>query len=134
MKKLADLFALLAVISTQLLGWGTKGHAIVAALAYSRLTPVTKKNIHQLLGDDNLAAIASWADEVRRDRDETYGWHFVDIPKDASGFDAARDCYRPQDRHANAANDHHHYLVDWIDMFRAVLAHETATSKDRGGA
>src|SRR5215831_6490007 len=131
MKKLVAIVALLALISSQVLAWGTKGHAVVAALAYSRLTPVTKKNIRQLLGDDNLAAIASWADQVRRDRDESYGWHFVDIPKDAPGFDEARDCYRPQDKHANAANDHHNCVVDRIEMFRAVLADENASKKDR---
>lgn len=131
MKKLAALLALLALISTQLFGWSARGHAIVAALAYSRLTPVAKKNIHQLLGDDNLAAIASWADEVRRDRDESYGWHFVDIPKDAAGFDDSRDCFRPQDKHANSANDHHNCVVDRIEMFRAVLADENASKKDR---
>ena len=39
-----------------------------------------------------MASIASWADEIRRSRPETAGWHFVDIPIDQPHLDMARDC------------------------------------------
>ena len=46
-----------------------------------------------LLGSDAmLVHEANWADEVRDQRPETGPWHFVDIPLDAPGYDAARDC------------------------------------------
>ncbi|MFI5104864.1 MAG: S1/P1 nuclease, partial [Terriglobales bacterium] len=95
MKKIVALALLAVLVPTQLSAWGAKGHAIVADIAQSRLTPMTRKNLQLLLGSDSLASIASWADLVRKQRDESYNWHFVDIPKDASGFSQQRDCFRP---------------------------------------
>jgi hypothetical protein len=131
MKKLIALLLLLAVVSTQLVAWGPKGHAIVADIAQSRLTPLAKKNLQLLLGTDSLASIASWADQVRRDRDESYDWHFVDIPKDAAGFSEQRDCFRPQDNHKDAQTDHHNCVVDRIEIFSKILADEKASRADR---
>jgi hypothetical protein len=68
--------------------WGRKGHAAVAALAESRLTPQAQQEVHELLtGDLNrdgkpsgrttLAAIASWPDEIRdiAPAKAFKGWH-----------------------------------------------------------
>ena len=131
MKKLIALLLLASFIPAQLSAWGPKGHAIVADIAASRLTPVTKQNLRLLLGDDSLASIASWADLVRKDRDESYDWHFVDIPKDASGFSEERDCFRPQDKHKDAMTDRHNCVVDRIESFQKVLADENASRNDR---
>src|SRR5262249_575700 len=131
MKKLTAALALLTFIPAQVSAWGPKGHAIVANLAASRLTPATKENVQLLLGDGSLASIASWADDVRKERDETYDWHFVDIPKDAAGVVESRDCFRPQDNHKNAQTDHHNCVVDRIEMFRQVLVDENASRADR---
>ena len=130
MKKLIAVF-LIAIIPVQLFAWGPKGHAIVADIASSRLTPAARKNLQLLLGDNSLASIASWADSVRKERDESYGWHFVDIPKDAAGFSEERDCFRPQDKHKNADVDHHNCVVDRIEMFQKVLGNENASAADR---
>ena len=130
MKKLIALF-LIALIPVQLLAWGPKGHAIVADIAASRLTPLAKQNLQLLLGADSLASIASWADSVRKERDESYDWHFVDIPKDAAGFSEERDCFRPQDKHKNADTDHHNCVVDRIEMFQKILGDEKASRADR---
>ena len=130
MKKLIALL-LIALIPAQLLAWGPKGHAIVADIAASRLTPTAKQNLQSLLGADSLASIASWADSVRKERDESYDWHFVDIPKDAAGFSEERDCFRPQDKHKNADTDHHNCVVDRIEMFQKILGDEKASRADR---
>ena len=130
MKKLIALL-LIALIPAQLLAWGPKGHAIVADIAASRLTPIAKQNLQSLLGADSLASIASWADSVRKERDESYDWHFVDIPKDAAGFSEERDCFRPQDKHKNADTDHHNCVVDRIEMFQKILGDEKASRADR---
>ena len=119
------------LVPTRLLGWGRDGHAIVAALAQAHLTQGAKQGVQTLLNDQSLASIASWADEVRPQRDETYDWHFVDIPKSASGFDDARDCYRPEDNHAGAQTDHHNCVVDRIEMFKQVLMNPSASDNDR---
>ena len=131
MKKNVTLLLLAAFIPAQMLAWGPKGHAIVADIAASRLTPVAKHNLQFLLGADSLASVASWADSVRKERDESYGWHFVDIPKDAAGFSEERDCFRPQDKHKDALTDHHNCVVDRIEMFQKTLGDEKASRPDR---
>ena len=115
MKRLTATLALLAFTSAQLWAWGPKGHAIVADIAASHLSPAARKNIQLLIGNDSLASISTWADEVRRDRDESYNWHFVS----------------PQDRHKNALTDHHNCVVDRIEMFQKVLSDETAPRAER---
>jgi len=117
--------------STHLGAWGPKGHAIIGDLAASHLTPVTKANIQLLLGNDSLASVASWADQVRKDHDESYNWHFVDIPKDAPGFSEERDCFRPQDKHKDAQTDHHNCVVDRIEIFQKTLADENTSRTER---
>jgi len=130
-KKIIAILVLIGFISTQLSAWGPKGHAIVADTAASRLTPIAQQNLQLLLGGDSLASIASWADSVRKERDESIDWHFVDIPKDAPGFSEERDCFRPQDKHKDALTDHHNCVVDRIEMFQKVLGDEKASRVDR---
>jgi hypothetical protein len=130
-KKIIALLLLATLVPTQLSAWGPKGHAIVADIAQSRLTPETRKNLLLLLGNDSLASIANWADQVRKERDESFGWHFVDIPKDAQGFSQERDCFRPQDKHKDALTDRHNCVVDRIEMFRKVLGDESASKENR---
>ena len=113
---------LIASIPAQLLAWGPKGHAIVADIAASRLTPIAKQNLQFLLGADSLASIASWADSVRKEHDESYDWPFVDILKDASGFSEERNCFRPQDKRKDALTDHHNCVVERIGIFQKILA------------
>lgn len=131
MKKLIAIFMLVSLVPSQVIAWGPKGHAIVADIATAHLTSQTRNNLKLLLGDASLASIASWADEVRKQRDESYGWHFVDIPKDAAGFSDERDCFRPQDKHKDAQTDHHNCVVDRIQMFAKVLGSENAGREER---
>ena len=114
-----------------LVGWGHDGHEIVASLAQTRLTENTKTGVRSLIGDASLASIASWADEVRPERDETYNWHFVDIPTKASGFSDERDCFLPASRHKGSATDHHNCVVDRIEIFKKVLSDSNASHDDR---
>lgn len=91
MRKVTALIALI-MLPCQFFGWGSKGHHIVGDIAEAHLSPAAKAAVQSLLGADTLASISTWADEVRRDRPETYNWHFVDIPADSKGYDSARDC------------------------------------------
>jgi hypothetical protein len=119
---------------TALIGWGPDGHEIVAALAQARLTENARKGIQSLIGEASLASVANWADEVRPQRDETYNWHFVDIPMNASGFSDERDCFLPSSKHKDAATDHHNCVVDRIEMFRQVLSDKNAPKDVRAEA
>lgn len=79
---------LLCCISSPLWAWGKAGHAAVASLAQARLTPTAQAEVALLLKDDldrddkpsgrtNLAAVASWADEIRdiAPPEQYRGWH-----------------------------------------------------------
>lgn len=131
MKKLVTLLLLVILPSAQSFAWGFKGHQIVADIARNHLSSTAKQNLQALLGNDDLAAITNWADEVRPNRPETFGWHFVDIPGNAGGFSEERDCYRPDDKHPTSKDDHHNCVVDRITMFKQVLADKSASQADR---
>ena len=73
--------------------WGADGHSIVAELAQRRLTPEARQEMERLLGRGvSLASVASWADDIRTERPETYNWHFVDIPAAHDRYDPAATC------------------------------------------
>lgn len=129
--KLTAIFLLLLAFSVPSCAWGPEGHRVVADVAWNHLSPLAKRRAAELLGDDSLAEISTWADEVRNQRSETYGWHFVDIPRGAGGFSESRDCYKPDDRHPYSLQDHHNCVVDRIQMFSEVLANSHASQSER---
>jgi hypothetical protein len=127
----AVILALVVTPVVALYGWGRQGHRIIGDIAQERLTEVTKRNVQSLIGNNTLASVSNWADEIRPERDETFGWHFVDIPRNAQTFSDARDCYRPQDRHKGAADDHQNCVVDRIEYFQRILGDKNAAREDR---
>jgi len=92
MKPLVPLIALTVALTGQAQAWGPEGHSIVAEIAQLRLSPPAAAMVHKLLGGRSLASIASWADDERDVRPQTFGWHFVNIPLDASAYNHDRDC------------------------------------------
>src|SRR5258708_3228676 len=131
MKKLIVVLALLTFAYTLLFAWGAKGHRIVGDIARAHLTPTARHNVERLMGKDDLAEVANWADDIKSQRPPTYGWHFVDIAKDSSGFSQPRDCYQPNEKYPYSKEDHHNCVVDRINMFREVLANKNAPQQDR---
>ena len=125
-KNCAAVFVSLMLLSASSFAWGPEGHRIIGEIAETRLTPAARLQVKELLGNDNLAAVALWADEIRSERPESYGWHFVVIPMDASGFSEQRDCFRPDEKHPYTLEDHHNCVVDRITMFERVLADRKA--------
>jgi hypothetical protein len=79
--------------------WGCEGHRVVALIALDQLNPHARRAATQLL--DNRPAdpalrrfcsssslpafvdLSTWADDIRSQRKETSGWHFIDIPLSA---------------------------------------------------
>jgi hypothetical protein len=85
--------ALLLAPTTVAHPWGSEGHSIVAEIAQRHLTPAASEKVREILGGNiSLASIASWADDVRPLRPQTYNWHFVDIPLSDTRYVASRDC------------------------------------------
>ena len=54
------------------LAWGYDGHRIVGEIASHYLTPCAEEAIKDLLGDQTLADVANWADEINSDR--SHNW------------------------------------------------------------
>jgi hypothetical protein len=72
--------------------WAHRGHRVIADIAMDHLTPEARQSLMELLGDNDLASISTWADDIRNGRPETKPWHYVDIPSSANGDQATRDC------------------------------------------
>ena len=83
--------------------WGAVGHRVVARIAWALMNAPARNQVAVLfeVGPDPgresraheaFVAGATWADEVRAARPETYNWHFVDIPVNEARYEAARDC------------------------------------------
>lgn len=67
--------------------WWETGHRTTARLAAYYLTPAASARIAAILQVPNtpeslanaLAAISTWADDVRKDRPDTGPWHYIDL-------------------------------------------------------
>ena len=131
MRRLCSLIVIVALLTPSGFAWGPEGHRIIADVAREHVSAKARRALVELLGDDDLAAISSWADDIRRERPETFGWHFVDIPSSANGFDEARDCYHPSRRSVESRADRHNCIVDRITLFEQVLADRNASRSER---
>ncbi len=76
------------------LAWGNEGHRIIADIAWDHLDSKTLLHLRPFLGNNDLASIATWADDIRSEHPETGPWHYVDIAPASSGY-APSDC--PED-------------------------------------
>jgi hypothetical protein len=123
-KTLARLIVVLTLAPSPALAfaWGRDGHNIVALIAAERLKPEAAAQVKELLGNATLTDVASWADEVRSQRKETAPWHYVDIPFDATGYDAKRD---------GKDGDN---VIDALERFKKILADKTKPAAERAEA
>ncbi len=68
--------------------WGRTGHRAAAKMTQDRLTPAARAAIRAILGPDvSLADASTWADE-QREMEESYRWHFVNVPLSVGRYDA----------------------------------------------
>src|SRR5258708_39564718 len=75
------------------IAWGTEGHEIVALIAAQELSAPARAQVTHLLGSTVMMVHQSnWADEIRDQRRDTGPWHYADIPLNAPGYGARRDC------------------------------------------
>jgi hypothetical protein len=111
LRKSIAVFLVFLAMSPASFGWGHEGHQIIATVAEDHLDETTKVMIQSLLGNNHLYSIASWADDIRRDRRETAPWHYVDIPLGGK-YDARRDCAQPESCVVLKINDFLRVLTD----------------------
>jgi S1/P1 Nuclease len=128
---ISTFLVLLPILPSSSFAWGPAGHRIIATIAEHHLNQETRLRIRELLGSDEFGAISVWADDIKGERPETFGWHFVDIPVNSSGFSEARDCYHPDTRHPETIPDHHNCVVDRILLFKHVLTDKAASQPAR---
>jgi nuclease S1 len=129
----AALVAVLAGVYAPVVGaWGVQGHRLVAALAAERLTPVASRNVAWLLGAQTLADISSWADRYVDAQYQTFYWHFLNIPPEATSYDRDRDCPRQPGVAEGARGDvWRDCAVDRILYHKARIADPTLDRADR---
>jgi hypothetical protein len=118
MRRVAVIVVLCA--SLPVFGWGPEGHNLVARLAAAHLTPAAAARVAEILGPGiSLESIASWADQIRRDRAVTGPWHYIDIPIDKPHLDMARDCPKGD------------CILAKIEEFKKVVVDAAATAVER---
>jgi hypothetical protein len=109
----------LAIAAPDRVAWAGFGHRALARVAAELLTPEARRAVRELLRDSSLASVAVWADEIRARQPETVGWHFVNIPLEAAGYDPAAHCPA------------HDCVIEAIRFNRAVLADPSAPRGSR---
>jgi hypothetical protein len=118
----------------------------VGAIAEERLGPAARRLVREIIGGKSLSDhdVAVWADDVRDRR--TSPWHYVNLPRAADAYVAARDCTSAgcvvsaidaaaaglrDARDATALADSLRFLVHFVaDLHQPLHAGEL---RDRGG-
>ena len=112
--------------------WNAQGHRLVALIADERLTPLARRNVAWLLGPESLADVSSWADRYLDGAYQTFYWHFLNIPPQATSYDRDRDCPRQPGVAAGArADTWRDCAVDRIGYNKARLADTALDRADR---
>ena len=72
-----------------------------------------------MLGDESLADVSTWPDEIRRERKHTAPWHYANVEPDSDRFNLERDC--PDEG----------CVVSAIIKYSHVLRDESASREER---
>jgi hypothetical protein len=132
--------ALVDLLATSAFGYGHEGHQAIAEFARSRLSPSARKAVIQLLGNDDLAAIATWPDDLKLAKkhkgplagdaeaqafNESFPyngqWHFLNLPLGA-------DHYEESGRFSDS-DDIVHKINECIAILEAPKGQPTAFQK-----
>jgi len=110
-KLLWAMFLVLALFFSSPLGfpWGYERHQVIALIAMKYMTADAQAKAGDLLDGSAIDAVASWADEYRKDHHATGPWHYIDIPLADSKIDLARECTNG------------HCVITKTEQFLAVL-------------
>jgi hypothetical protein len=146
MRVLIALAFLLAPCS--LFGWGCDGHRVVAFIARTHLTQAASQEVDRILKAspvdvsgspycpdppaDPMAAVASWADDVRG-RVKNGAWHYVDIPRTVTER-VSLSPWCPPIAPASDGKDAPGCVVDAIEYFEKILGDKSRSDADRAEA
>jgi S1/P1 Nuclease len=75
-----------SLCSLFLVSWGVLGHRAIGKIAENHLTTNSKQAIAYYLGNESLADVSNYADEIRSKEEYKYTapWHYIDLPE---GYD-----------------------------------------------
>jgi hypothetical protein len=119
----AALGAAAITLAPRAYAWGPIGHETVATIAGDRLTPAAKQAVAAILGPNvTLASVSTWADEIRPERPETKGWHFIDIADRQQGI-------RESDEPTFCAHDN--CVVNQVGLDKTQLMNAQATAAQK---
>lgn len=87
MKKLFICF--LVAYGSSAFAWGPIGQEAVAQIAFLNLTPSAASKVKQILGNDEFAESANWADQIKQAREwkHTATYHYTSVEDDSSYFE-----------------------------------------------
>ncbi|MCF2856072.1 S1/P1 nuclease [Pseudoalteromonas sp. SMS1] len=76
----------LGLLSSSVFAWGQNGHRVIGELAQNNLTPAASSHVQLILGDDSLAEVSTWPDEMRSSSEHFWRrkagkWHYINIDK-----------------------------------------------------
>lgn len=75
------------------LGWGNRGHQVIARIAMGKLSIGARQAIAEVLDSgETLESVSGWADEIKGSRAMTRSWHFVSIPLSDTRYLRSKDC------------------------------------------
>ena len=82
MKIVISLFLVAFAFGGQAFAWGQTGHRVIGLVADRHLNKKARKATLRILGDNSLAEVSNWMDDVKSDAefDHTHDWHWVTIP------------------------------------------------------
>lgn len=135
MRTLALLLVIVSLAPATIGAWGSQGHRLVGLIAADRLTPVARDNVRWLLDGQSLADVASWADTITSEQQQTSLWHYLNIPPNARGYDRDRDCPRQPGAAPGSRGDRwRDCIVDRITYWEERLADQKLDRADRATA
>jgi len=81
MKRL-PIIVFLFFATTHAIGWGQTGHRTVGLIAENHMSKKALKNIKKVLGNETIAMVGNWMDEIKSDNTYDYmgPWHYCTIP------------------------------------------------------
>lgn len=81
-KRKLFVIPVLPLLCLFLLSWGVTGHRTIGKIAENHLSARAKAAIQELLGNQSLADVSTWADEVRSQPEykKTGSWHYLNLP------------------------------------------------------
>jgi hypothetical protein len=81
MKKYFVLILIIHLLVTGSFAWGVTGHRAIGLVAEKHLSAKAKKKLKLLMGQESLAMMSTWMDEVSADSTFNYtaDWHWVTI-------------------------------------------------------